>query len=345
MRITINNIVCNNVDDVAKSATAEVAAFVAEYVNDEDYVLAHTSGSTGEPKEVRLLKKDMQASAKLTNDFFGLTQDSVFYLGLSPKYIAGKMMIVRALELGASLITEEPSNKPLSEYDGVQRISLAAFVPSQIMYLLNNPEKLAIIDAMIIGGGKLAPRLEHWLAEYGANAYLTYGMTETCSHVALAPVSKIGMPFKAIGDVKFSVDDRQCLIIDAPQFTNTYIETNDVVELLDDKHFNWRGRFDNVINTGGIKVFPEEVESKLAPLFPAIRYYVTSQSSEKWGEELVLAFEYSSLGEGEEKRGDVQPALIEKMKTMLPHHAIPRKYVGVNKFEETKSGKIKRKTF
>ncbi len=345
MKITINNIVCTSVDDVANAASAEVTAFVAEYVNEQDYVLAHTSGSTGEPKEVKLLKRDMQASAKLTNEFFGLTEQSVLYLGLSPKYIAGKMMIVRALELGASLIVEEPSNQPLANYDGVQRISLAAYVPSQIMYLLNNPEKMAITDAMIIGGGKLAPRLEHWLAEYGANAYLTYGMTETCSHVALAPVSKIGVPFKAIGEVKFSVDDRNCLVIDAPQFSCSHIETNDVVELLDEKHFNWRGRFDNVINTGGIKVFPEEVESKIAQLFPSIRYYITSQASDKWGEEVVIAFEYSSLTEGEEKRGDVQPALIEKMKTLLPHHAIPRKYVGVKKFEETKSGKIRRKTF
>ena len=253
------------------------------------------------------------------------------------------MMIVRAIELGASIIEEEPSNTPLANYDGLRRISLAAFVPSQIQYLLNNPEKLALIDSMIIGGGKLAPRLEHWLAEFGANAYMTYGMTETCSHVALAPASKLPMPFKALGDVSFETDERGCLVINAPHLTAQQFVTNDVAELVDSKNFYWRGRFDNVINTGGIKVFPEEIEQKLAPLFPSIRFFITSQPSEKWGEELVLALEYSSLPPGTVKRGDVQPALIEKMKTILPPHSIPRKYAATNHFQETKTQKIIRK--
>ena len=343
MHITLNTILCSSLDDVKRAASAEVSAFVAEYLNPSDYVIAHTSGSTGDPKEIQLSKADMRASARLTNEFFGLNANSLFYLNLSPRYIAGKMMIVRALELGASLIEEEPSNTPLANYDGLRRISLAAFVPSQIQYLLNNPEKLALIDSMIIGGGKLAPRLEHWLAEFGANAYMTYGMTETCSHVALAPASKLPMPFKALGDISFETDERGCLVINAPHLTAQQFVTNDVAELVDSKNFYWRGRFDNVINTGGIKVFPEEIEQKLAPLFPSIRFFITSQPSEKWGEELVLALEYSSLPPGTVKRGDVQPALIEKMKTILPPHSIPRTYAATNHFQETKTQKIIRK--
>lgn len=343
MKITINSTVCTTIDEVKQVASAEVAHFVAEYFNDKDYVVAHTSGSTGAPKEIHLLKRDMQASARLTNAYFAFGEGSVFYLCLSPKYIAGKMMIVRAIECNGNLIEEAPSNMPMASYRGEEKISLLAIVPSQVKYLLNNPEKLQLVNTIIIGGGRLTPSLEHWLAEYGVNAYKTYGMTETCSHVALALVGKEEQPFAAIGDVKFYVDERDCLVIEAPQFSNSVVHTNDVVELIDEKHFYWRGRADNVINTGGIKVFPEEVEQKIYRLFPAIRYYITSQPSEKWGEEVVLAFEYSSLPDGVVKRGDVQPALIDKMKQLLPTYAIPRKYVAVKKFEETATGKILRR--
>ena len=115
------------------------------------------------------------------------------------------------------------------------------------------------------------------------------------------------------------------------------------MDLLDSRNFLWRGRFDNVINTGGIKIFPEEIEQKLASLFPSIKFFITSQPSEKWGEEPVIALEYSSLPEGTVKRGDVQPALIEKMRQLLPAHSIPRKYVAVRHFSETTTNKIIRK--
>lgn len=343
MQITINNHICNTIEDVRKYASTDVATFIEEYLNDKPFVTAHTSGSTGKPKDIKLLKSDMQASAKLTNEYFQLNENSLFYLNLSPTYIAGKMMIVRAIELGARLIEESPSNHPLADYDSNERISLGAFVPSQIKYLINNPEKLVLFDNIIIGGGKMPNRLERWLAEKGIRAFNTYGMTETCSHVALAPVSTTKQPFSALGDITFSTDNRDCLVINAPHFSCSPIITNDIVNLLSPTQFHWCGRYDNVINTGGIKVFPEEIEPTIGEIITNVRFFVTSQQSEKWGEELVLALEYSSLPDGVTKTGDVRPDFIEKMKQKLPPHAIPRKYIAINKFKKTSTGKIIRK--
>ena len=115
MEITINNIHCTTLDDVHNAASPAVSAFIEEYLSDKPYVVAHTSGSTGAPKEIHLLKTDMEASARLTNEFFSLNADSLFYLSLSPRFIAGKMMIVRALQLGARIIEETPSNTPLAD--------------------------------------------------------------------------------------------------------------------------------------------------------------------------------------------------------------------------------------
>lgn len=340
MQLTINNHLCNSIEKIRQHSSAEVAIFIEEYFNELPYVIAHTSGSTGTPKKIHLLKEDMRASAKLTNEYFKLNSESTFYLNLSPNYIAGKMMIVRALELGAKIIEEKPSNQPLANYTDNKRISLGAFVPSQIKYLINNPEKLVLFDNIIIGGGKISNRLERWLAEQGVRAFSTYGMTETCSHVALAPMGTTPQPYTALGDITFSTDERDCLIIHSPHFSQSEIVTNDIVELLSPTQFMWCGRIDNVINTGGIKVFPETIEPIIGEIIKNVRFFITSQPSDKWGEELVLALEYTSLPEGTIKTGTIHPDFIEKMKVKLPCHAIPRYYVAINKFKETSTGKI-----
>lgn len=340
MQITINGHVCASLEDVNKYALPDTAAFITEYCNELPYVIAHTSGSTGKPKEIHLQKSDMTASAKLTNEYFNLSSDSIFYLNLSPSYIAGKMMIVRALTLNAKLIEEKPSNQPLANYDSNERISLGAFVPSQIKYLINNPEKLILFDNIIIGGGKIPHRLEHWLAEQGIRAFSTYGMTETCSHVALAPMGTMPQPYNALGNITFSTDERDCLVIHTPHLTQKKIVTNDIVTLISPTQFLWCGRIDNVINTGGIKIFPEEIEPYIAELLPNIRFFIASQPSDKWGEEPVLILEYRGLPTNIIKKGNIRPDFIEKMKLKLPSHAIPRHYIAISKFKETPTGKI-----
>ncbi len=340
MQITINNHTCTSLEDINKYASHETATFIAEYYNELPYITAHTSGSTGKPKEIRLLKSDMCASAKLTNKYFDFNSNSLFYLNLSPAYIAGKMMIVRALELNARLIEEKPSNTPLSNYNNNEHISLGAFVPSQIKYLINNPEKLILFDNIIIGGGKIPYKLERWLAEHGIRAFSTYGMTETCSHVALATMGTTPQPYNALGDITFSTDERSCLIIHTPHFSQKEIITNDIVNLISPTQFLWCGRIDNVINSGGIKIFPEEIEPKIAEFIPNIRFFITSTQSDKWGEEPILVLEYKSLQDGKIKKGDIHPNFIAKLKQKLPAYAIPRHYIAVSKFKETATGKI-----
>ena len=339
MRIRINGNVCTSPDEVRMCASPKAARFIEEYFADGDTIVAHTSGSTGTPKEIHLRKSDMRASAQLTNERFGITAESLLYLCLSPDYIAGKMMLVRAIEADAEIVEQKPSNEPMAGYDSNRRVSLLAVVPSQLGYLINHPEYLSLIDTIIIGGGALSDRIERWLAEKGVNAFKTYGMTETCSHVALAEVSSTRSPFTAIGNVTFGTDERGCLVIHAPQFTHPDIVTNDIVDLLDPQRFYWRGRYDNVINTGGLKVFPEEVEEAIARVLPRAKFFVTSRPSEKWGEELLLVLEYPSLADGERKEGEVHPGLITRLKTLLPTHAIPRHYVALPTLPTTPTGK------
>ena len=265
--------------------TPEAKKFIEEWNSPTPYVTARTSGSTGTPKEIRLLKTDMRASAKATINFFGLHSRSWLHLPLSPDYIAGKMQIVRALESGATLTVEDATNRPLSglSLNTGRRISLLPVVPSQVCGVLSSGFTDRI-DNMIIGGAPLAPADEQRIIDSGIPSFATYGMTETCSHVALR---RLGSEcFSALPGFRFSADPRGCLVINSETMSFGQLVTNDIVELDSPQAFRWRGRFDNVINSGGLKISPEEIEKKIAHLFPdGTNFYITSRRSERWGEE------------------------------------------------------------
>ena len=308
--------------------------FIEEWNNSSDYVVAHTSGSTGTPKEIRLFKRDMLASAKVTNVFFGITEKSRMLLCLSTSYIAGKMMIVRSVSSGAELVFEKPSNDVLADYEG-EPFDLVAVVPSQVVGLLEHKERLKYVRTMLIGGSAVSSELEKRLVALGVNAYASYGMTETCSHIALRKIGASDI-FTAVGPVQFRIDGRGCLCADVPHLSIKEVVTNDVVELLSPTEFRWIGRFDNVINTGGIKVYPEDVERILNKII-GDRFYISSQPSEKWGEEIVLVLERDIIGQEEEQM------LFDKMKGVLSPYQVPKKIFFLPKFEETATSKVKRK--
>jgi O-succinylbenzoic acid--CoA ligase len=318
------------------SLTAEAEDFLKEWSNSLRYVVAHTSGSTGTPKEIRLLKSDMVLSAQATVDFFGITADSTLYLPLSPSYIAGKMQIVRALVAGCHLDVVPPSNQPLG--DGLScPVDLLPVVPSQIPGLLSSPS-LQDVRNVIIGGAPVSPEAESELLARGVEGYATYGMTETCSHVALR---KLGISsFRALPGFSFSVDSRGCLVITSGSMSFGSLVTNDIVELVSEREFVWKGRFDNVINSGGIKIFPEEIERVIAPLLPATGlFYVTSRRSERWGEEAVIVTDCEKYAD-DSSEGD---ALLSALRELLPPHHLPKAVIYEPSIALTSSKKIVRR--
>lgn len=314
--------------------TPAARAFIDEWNSPLPYVVAHTSGSTGKPKEIRLLKSDMRASARACIEFFNLTAESLLYLPLSPDYIAGKMQIVRALEAGCSLTVEEASNRPLQSVSAVERdIDLLPIVPSQIEALLSSPH-LSRIKAVIIGGAPITSRDEEQVIKHGLNAYATYGMTETCSHVALRRLGE--SEFSALPPFSFSTDYRGCLVIDSDILSFGRLVTNDIVELIDSRHFIWQGRIDNIINSAGLKICPEEIERQIAPLLPpGTRFYITSRPSERWGEEAVMVTDSCGLPEN----------LIDKIKLAVGTAKTPKAIIHVDKIKLTDSQKIIREKF
>ncbi len=261
--------------------------FLEEWNNDLPYVNVQTSGSTGTPKILQVSKEMMRRSARKTLQYFDLKPGDTALLCLSADYIAGKMMIVRALEGNLRLITVEPSSTPLRDFTG--EVDFAAMVPAQVFEELKTGGSLNRVRKLLIGGMALSPALEEALQQCTCEACESYGMTETVSHIALRRLngSSRQAGFAPLQGVSVSLDERDCLVIDCPDLLENSLTTNDVAEILPSGQFRILGRVDNVINSGGIKIQPEETERKIASFFSS-PFAISSVSDEKFGEKIVL---------------------------------------------------------
>jgi O-succinylbenzoic acid--CoA ligase len=306
-------------------------------MNDEAYIEAKTSGSTGTPKSVRLSKKAMIASALHTNRFLGLRENDKALLCLSTRYIAGKMMVVRAIVGGLNLIAVPPVALP--EWD--DSIAFTAMSPMQVQALLATQEgrsRFCKIGKVLIGGSPLPESLGKELSLLPPDCYMTYGMTETVSHVALSRIEEGQTSeriYHALPEVTFTIDNRNCLVIHAPHLQEAPFVTNDVVKLFSETSFVWLGRWDHAINSGGIKLFPEEIERKLASLID-VRFYITALPHELLGQQVVLKVE------GEAWTDSQQARFWQQVKSCLSKYELPKQIIFVEKFEETATGKVKR---
>ena len=286
--------------------------FLSEWNNGSDRVLVHTSGSTGKPKPMMVEKKRMLNSARITCDFLGLKPGDSALLCMSLDYIAGKMVVVRSIERHLHLISVFPSGHPLKDIN--EEITFAAMVPMQVYNTLQVPEereRLTHIRHLIIGGGAIDASLEKELQALPGNIAIwsTYGMTETLSHIALrringAEASEWYQPFDS---VKISQTEEGCLVIDAPLVCAETLVTNDIVEIesyiynkveknevMEKLRFRIKGRKDNVICSGGIKIQIEEVEALLKPHLEK-PFMIAKKKDEKFGEIAVLLTEDEDL--------------------------------------------------
>ncbi|MBH45695.1 MAG: O-succinylbenzoic acid--CoA ligase [Flavobacteriaceae bacterium] len=233
--------------------------FIMDWMDKEDFINVRTSGSTGDPKMIQISKQAMVSSAIRTGDFFNVQIGDTALHCLPADFIAGKMMLVRAMILGLSLDLVQPTSNPMK--DLYNSYDFVAMTPMQAH---NSLGKLNQIKTMIIGGAPIFPKLFKKLVSLHENCYETYGMTETITHIAASKLIQPRSPFKALDGIHLGVDDEGCLVVDAPDITDKLIYTNDFVSMHDKNTFTYLGRRDNAINSGGVKISPEVVENKLA---------------------------------------------------------------------------------
>jgi O-succinylbenzoic acid--CoA ligase len=328
----------------AESISETTYQFLKEWFSESDFVIVQTSGSTGTPKPIQLQKEFMVNSAFTTGTYFGLAQKTSALLCLPTAYIAGKMMLVRALVLGWHLDHVPSNTAPLQNIE--KTYDFSAMVPMQVE---NSIGELSRIKKLLVGGGIVSAKLQMSLQGVSTDVFATYGMTETITHIAVQPLNNIkDIPsrissslntsatqnslYTTLPNITISKDVNDCLVIEAPNLTEEIVFTNDVVQLISDRQFIWLGRFDNVINSGGVKLHPEIIEQKLSKLIKN-RFFVAGIPDEKLGQKLILCIE----GAGDE-------GLLKKLRssTLLSKFEIPKEVFFADAFVETATKKIQR---
>jgi O-succinylbenzoic acid--CoA ligase len=296
--------------------------FLLEWFNKKSFITVTTSGTTGIPKKINLEKQAMINSALATAQFFDLKAGNRVLNCLSTNYIAGKMMLIRSMILGFEMDIVTPTSNPLK--DNKHHYDFVAMVPMQVQ---NSILELSKVKKLIVGGAKISETLRNQLLEVPTKIYETYGMTETITHISVKRIEE--KYFSVLPNVKISTDERGCLVLVAPRISDTKIVTNDVVELLSETQFLLLGRIDNVINSGGVKLFPEQIEAKLFDKIKQ-RFFVIGIPDEKLGEQVLIVIEG-------------KPAVFDdSVFDALDIYERPKTIRFVPKFIETESGKVKR---
>jgi len=327
---------CENLISYSKEEwERDYCFFIMEWLNDSDEVSAKTSGSTGIPKQIKLSKQKMINSARLTGDYFGFKKGDTALYCLSSNYIAGKMMIVRAFVWQLNLLPVSPDGYPLKNVD--QRIEFAAMIPLQVKNSLSENSKINKIKNLLVGGGAVDLILLKKVQSVRTNCFIGYGMTETVSHVAIRCLNGANKSdsYSAMGDAKFTIDERGCLCIASSAVLHKELVTNDVVELINDKEFKWLGRFDNVINSGGIKLFPEQLEEKLRGIIHQA-YFLAGVPDDHLGEKMIL------LIEGENGKEEKRLEISKQIKSLFAKYEQAREIFYIFEFKRTATGKIQR---
>lgn len=319
--------------------TKGIVDLTKELVGSDGPLTARTSGTTGAPKTIAIPRADLIASAQLTGRTFGLHAHDRVLLCLPCEFIAGKMMVVRAMVLGLDLHMIDPAGSILAKLNPSDRFRFAAMVPQQLHRALEEDRSRVErqFDTILLGGGPVGDQLASAVQGLRTKVFHGYGSTETLTHVAIRALNGAERKdqYVAIGEVSFSTDPRGCLSISTPHLSTSKHITNDVVDLIDHAHFRWLGRIDHVILSGGRKIFPEQLEAKTAAVLPYPHYFTAAQDA-VLGQSVALVIESSA------KPAIVIAEATEALHKVLHKHEMPRTVHVVPNFKRTGSGKLVR---
>ncbi len=335
MQIDFNNLNINKLS-FRTEFEKKIRIFLEEWFSDSGKVWVQTSGSTGTPKVFEIEKKKMISSAVMTCHFLGLKSGDTALICLPVEYISGKMMIVRSVERKLKLMVTEPSLKPLENL--TEPVDFCAMTPLQVE---NSLDQLHLVRNLIIGGAAVSENLKTKIYSRlttikplpSIKIFETYGMSETLSHIGLKQVFPAPEDyFTVFENISISTDERGCLRISAPDLNAEILQTNDLVEIKNENQFRFLGRIDHVINSGGAKIFPEQLEALVKKEIPNEAVFL-GKPDESLGQKLILIIE-----------GKKSEALVNKVGSIpfdKSYHK-PKEIIFVEEIPRTPNGKVNR---
>ena len=316
-----------------------------EWIGGKENFHLRTSGSTGTPKTIVVTRQQLASSAAMTGEALGLGKGTRALVCLNVQYVAGLMMLVRGMELDWELVIVEPSANPLLGFDQDAQFDFAAMVPMQLISCLENPlttDHVNSLGKILLGGAPVSVSLIRQINHLRIPVYQSYGMTETVSHIALRRINNEGENYQLLPGVEMGVDERGCLFVSGPMTSWEKIQTNDLVKMISETEFTWLGRFDNVINSGGVKIILDRIDEQIAQIFYDLNcknlFFSWFQEDEKLGQKLILIVQQS-------EEHFPEKAIMEEIRKRLSTYEVPKHVYLADPFVKTETDKIdKRQT-
>ncbi|OON68661.1 hypothetical protein B0919_12720 [Hymenobacter sp. CRA2] len=327
---------------------ARILDFCRQWLNGVQEFVLTTSGSTGTPQPITLRRSQLVASAQRTMSHLGLGLGQRMLVCLNCEFIGGLMMLVRAFEHGLHLTITEPVADPFAWVPEDAEFDFGSFVPLQLRTVLEHGHapQLERMQAILIGGAAVDYSLTQLAQGLRVPLYHTYGMTETCSHIALRRLNgpDASAYYRVLPGLHVEQDARGCLAIRGDVTSQELIQTNDLVRFAEHDHhlFEWLGRADFVINSGGVKVPAEKVEQVLEVTLAELghlgrRAFVTGLPDERLGQQVTAVVEGEPLPEAAEAE------VLALLRERLGRYEVPRAVHYAAQFAQTASGKLDRR--
>lgn len=315
-----------------------VLKFCRDWLKGTEEFIRFSSGSTGTPKAIGIKRAQMTASAAATAKILKPAPSDQILLNLNPESIGGTMSLVRAMEWNINLHVLAPEGNPMRLLNDIHPLTICSLVPLQLHDILQDASsihKLNQFRVIILGGAAIDDALFRAIQELRPVVYHSYGMTETCSHIALRQLNGPGKQerFFPLEGVKLHLAEDQTLVIDAPMAIHPTLKTNDLATLYPDQSFELRGRLDRTLISGGIKIQLDELETLFSPLFPGTSFFLYGMDDARLGQKMVLLIESEPFSIHE---------LENKLKSLAPPYKVPKAIIFAPRFEHTASGKIDR---
>jgi O-succinylbenzoic acid--CoA ligase len=295
-------------------------------VDDEIGLVMLTSGSSGTPKAAELTWSALRASATLTQASLRADAPPVWFPCLPANHIGGLAVLLRAILSDASLLWSDDSDLERAASLGATHVSL---VRTQLAR-----HDVSGYFRVLLGGARPPHDLPH-------NVVTTWGMTETGSGVVYD-----GYPLDKIELV--AVDGELCVrsptlfrsyrhaprpTILGPDGRTDWFPTGDAGDVVDGR-VRVRGRLGYVINTGGEKIWPEDLEALVASLEGISDVAVTGANDPEWGQRVVALV----VADGDNHDDEIRAIAAER----LGPWAKPKEIRYVVAIPRTGNGKIRR---
>lgn len=306
-------------------------------------LVVHTSGTGGDPKLVQFDRGAIDAAVAASALALEATSGDPWLCCLPLAHVGGLLVLMRGVLLGAP-VTVLPGLDPQA-FDADRRAVFTSLVPTMLGRLLDLGADLSRFRRILVGGAHLSPGVRERAEGVGASVTETYGLTESCGGVVYdgLPLPGVQMRIDADGGIQlrgptlmlgYRFDPRAT----AAAFTEDgWLRPGDAGEIDAEGRLHVVGRIDDLINTGGERVWPREVELALREHPKVAEVAVGGRLDPEWGERVVAWVVPADPAD--------PPKLVElrdHASHTIARHKAPRELVLVDELPRTFSGKVRR---